>query len=1791
MMGASIGPLGSAPAMAQPSGLVAAYAFNEGTGTTTVDASGNGNTGSLSNTTWTAAGRFGGALLFNGTNARVTISNAPSLQLTTGMTLEAWVYPTATLTSWRSILGKTVDGYYLMASSDPNHRPAVGATWTAGNQNLAAPTALALNAWTHLAATFDGATVRLYVNGVQVASQVQTTPLAPTAGTLQIGGDSYPNEFFAGRIDEVRIYNRALSASELQTDLNTAVGGPAAPDTTAPTVAVSTPTSGTLFATNASPLTLGGTAADNVGVTQVFWANDRGGSGTATGTTTWSAAGIALQPGPNVLTVTAHDAAGNPGIATLTVTYDPTAPTVAFTTPTGAATYTTNASPLPLGGTAADNVGVTQVSWVNDRGGSGIATGTTTWAVAGIALQPGANVLTVTARDAAGNPASATLSVTYTAPDTAAPTVAVSTPTSGTLFTTNAGLLTLGGTAADNVGVAQVSWANDRGGSGTATGTTTWSAAGIALQPGANVLTVTAQDAAGNPGTATLTVTYDPTAPTVSVTAPTGGATVSGSVSVTATASDNLGVVGVQFLADGAPVGAEDPSAPYGITWDTAGVANGVHSLAARARDAAGNLTTTVPVSVTVANLQPTGLVAAYAFNEGTGTTVADISGNGHTGTISNAIWTATGRFGGALVFNGTNTRVTVPNAPSLQLTTGMTLEAWVYPTATLTSWRAIFAKTVDGYYLMASSDLNNRPAVGATWTAGNQNLAAPSTLALNTWTHMAATFDGATVRLYVNGAQVASQAQTTSLVPTSGTLQIGGDNYPNEFFVGRIDEVRIYNRALSASEIQTDLNTAVGGPPAPDTTAPTVAITAPTSGTTYSTNTSSLPLAGTAADDIGVTQVNWANDRGASGTATGTATWSATGIALQAGANVLTVTARDAAGNPGTATVTVTYDPTAPTVAVTAPTGEATYTTNTSPLTLGGSAIDNVGVTMVSWTNNRGGSGTATGTTNWSATGIGLQPGANALTITARDAAGNLATATLSVTYTAPDTTAPTVAVTTPTTGTTYAINTGYLTLGGTAADNVGVTSVTWANSRGGAGGASGTNTWTATGIPLQTGVNVLTITAQDAAGNPGTATLTVTYDPTAPTVSVTAPTGGATVSGSVSVTATASDNLGVVGVQFLADGAPVGAEDPSAPYGITWDTAGVANGVHSLAARARDAAGNLTTTVPVSVTVANLQPTGLVAAYAFNEGTGTTTADASGNGNTGALSNATWTAAGRFGGALVFNGTNARVTVPNTSSLRLTTGMTLEAWVYPTATLTSWRAILAKTVDGYYLMASSAPNNRPAIGATWTAGNQNLAAPSALALNTWTYLAATFDGATVRLYVNGTQVASQVQTSPLAPTSGTLQIGGDSYPNEFFSGRIDEVRIYNRALTAGEIQADMTIAVGGPPAPDTTPPTVAINSPVAGATVVGFVSISAMATDNLALESVQFFVDGAPLGDEVTDPPYAVTWDAAGISGTHTLTAVARDVAANTATSSPVNVTVTSPTPSLVGQWGTTFTWPIVPVNASLLPTGQVLAWDGQGAGGDARLWNPANNSFTAVPNARTNMFCSGQCALSDGRIFVAGGHAGGAHLGLRDANIFSPSTSAWTLVKAMTHARWYPTTTVLPDGRVLVTSGETNCDGCDVEIPEIYNPQSNTWAQLTEAPLLLPYYPHMFVLPDGRVLAASTAEDSIVTQVLNIATQTWSVVDSVPVDGGSAAMYLPGQIIKSGTSADPDMPTRPSEATTYVLDMTQPSPAWQETAPMAFPRTYHTLTLLPDGTVLALGGHPKPAIGRHLKTGHRE
>ena len=299
----------------------------------------------------------------------------------------------------------------------------------------------------------------------------------------------------------------------------------------------------------------------------------------------------------------------------------------------------------------------------------------------------------------------------------------------------------------------------------------------------------------------------------MAVTAPAAGSTVSGTVTVAASASDNVGVTSVQFTLDGVALGAPDTSAPYSTSWVTTTATPGQHLLRAVAGDAAGNQTTSAAVTVTVDNSAPpppAGLVAAYGFNAGSGTTLADATGKGHTGTISGPLWSAAGKNGGALSFDGIDDWVTVADANDLDLTNGMTLSAWVRPSGAGADWQTVMLKESPGfmvYALYADTD-TNRPS-GHVVVGGDLDVRGTAQLAANTWTHLAATFDGANLRFYVNGALVATRAVAGSMSASTGSW-IGGNGTWGECFGGLVDDLRVYNRALSQAEIQSDQATPV---------------------------------------------------------------------------------------------------------------------------------------------------------------------------------------------------------------------------------------------------------------------------------------------------------------------------------------------------------------------------------------------------------------------------------------------------------------------------------------------------------------------------------------------------------------------------------------------------------------------------------------------------------------------------------------------------------------------------------------------------------------------------------------------------------------------------------------------------------------------------------------------------------------------------------------------------------------------------------------------------------------------
>ena len=293
------------------------------------------------------------------------------------------------------------------------------------------------------------------------------------------------------------------------------------------------------------------------------------------------------------------------------------------------------------------------------------------------------------------------------------------------------------------------------------------------------------------------------------------------------------------------------------------------------------------------------------------------------------------------------------------------------------------------------------------------------------------------------------------------------------------------------------------------------------------------------------------------------------------------------------------------------------------------------------------------------------------------------------------------------------------------------------------------------------------------------------------------------------------------------------------------------------------------------------------------------------------------------------------------------------------------------------------------------------------------------------------------------------------------------------------------------------------------------------------------------------------------------------------STTTTMPTTTTTGSSDPRAVsGQWAAPVaSGGTVMQHAALVPgTSQVLFFED---GANAKLLDTTTGAITPEP-AGSNLFCAGQTVLADGRVLVLGGDtAGNPQVGAVNTNIYSPTTGSFSAAAPMHSIRWYPSGTKLPDGRILATGGTHS--GVVQQTPEIYNPATNTWTLMSaSANLNIAYYPYNFVLPDGRVLeAGSFGAAGIAVQALNVANQTWTTVDSRLIPAGSATMYRPGKVLRTGTPGGPGAAANVASAATYTLDMTSGTGTLQQVASMANPRAFLNLTTLPDGNVLVTGG----------------
>ena len=341
--------------------------------------------------------------------------------------------------------------------------------------------------------------------------------------------------------------------------------------------------------------------------------------------------------------------------------------------------------------------------------------------------------------------------------------------------------------------------------------------------------------------------------------------------------------------------------------------------------------------------------------------------------------------------------------------------------------------------------------------------------------------------------------------------------------------------------------------------------------------------------------------------------------------------------------------------------------------------------------------------------------------------------------------------------------------------------------------------------------------------------------------------------------------------------------------PATTTFTDIGVTAGTYYYKVTADDSAGNVSAPSNEVTAVVPTGPLpGLVAAYGFDEGSGTTTQDKSGNNNTGTVSNTTWAgaSAGKFGNALSFNGTNAWVTVNSSSSLALTNGMTAEAWVNPSALGNAYRVVIFREQPGnevYSLYADQAGSQFPT-GEVYVNGYKDANGNAILPLNTWTHLAETYDGSSVRLYVNGTLVSTTAAAGSLVSSSSPLRIGGNSIWGEYFSGLIDEVRLYNRALSAGEIAQDMTTPISPT---DTQAPSAPANLVATGALSSASLSWTA-SSDNVGVtrydvyrSSTSGFTPSA--ANRIAQPSGTSYNDASLAAGTYYYKVQAEDAAGN--------------------------------------------------------------------------------------------------------------------------------------------------------------------------------------------------------------------------------------------------------------------------------------------------------------------
>jgi uncharacterized protein (TIGR03437 family) len=534
-------------------------------------------------------------------------------------------------------------------------------------------------------------------------------------------------------------------------------------------------------------------------------------------------------------------------------------------------------------------------------------------------------------------------------PDFTAPTITITNPAPPGPVTNTSGSLSLSGAASDDQAVQAVSWTTDRGSSGSASGTSSWLISGLPLMLGRNVITVTAQDVAGNLSRASLTVNATLSSFLVTV-AGTGLSGFSGDNGQAQAARitrairldiDNAGnlyftdsdnhrirkiapngvittVAGTGtrgFSGDNGPATAAQLNFPIGIAVDGSGnlyiADNGNHAVR-KVTVSTGIISTIVGVEGSSGFAGDGGPSPAARLNSPQNVAV-DKDGNlyisdfsnhrirkvtASTGLITTIAGTGTAGFSGddgtatAAQLNGPN-NVSVDSNGNLYIcdATNARIRKITAATGVISTIVGTGGFGFGGDGGLATAAQINGPVGAIVDSAGNlyfSDRANHRVRRVAASSGIITTIAGSGVAGF-NGDGIAALAARLSS-PSGLALDPAGNLY-----IGDRDNSRLRRLVVA---------------PALDAVAPTIAITAPTTGATHLATTASLDLSGTAGDNTVVFQVRWSNDRGGSGVASGTTAWTIAEIALQSGLNNLTVTAWDANGNTSSAQLAVTFNP-----------------------------------------------------------------------------------------------------------------------------------------------------------------------------------------------------------------------------------------------------------------------------------------------------------------------------------------------------------------------------------------------------------------------------------------------------------------------------------------------------------------------------------------------------------------------------------------------------------------------------------------------------------------------------------------------------------------------------------------------------------------------------------------------------------------------------------------------------------------------------------------------------------------